>query len=54
MIGNAVVLVGIGGPTAYLCAAVIAHELREHRRRTTTDARPSPARNASTIDQRTA
>lgn len=54
MIGNAVMLVGIGAPTGYLCAAVIAHELREYRRRTTTADRPSPARNASTIDQRTA
>lgn len=54
MIGNAAVLVGIGAPTSYLCAAVIAHELREHRRRTTTAARPSPARSTSAIDQRAA
>lgn len=54
MIANAAVLVGIGGPTAYLCAAVVAHELREHRRRTTSAARPSPARSTSTVDQRAA
>lgn len=31
MIANAAVLLGIGGPTAYLCVSVIAHELRERR-----------------------
>ncbi|PKV76556.1 hypothetical protein [Nocardia fluminea] len=44
MIGNAVALLGLGGPTAYLCAAVVAHELREHRHRTIAAEPLSPAR----------
>lgn len=54
MIWNALVFLGIGGPTAYLCVSVAAHELGKHRRRATTAARPSPARHTSTADQRAA
>ncbi|MEV6660630.1 hypothetical protein [Nocardia fluminea] len=54
MIANAIVLLVLGGPTAYLCAAVIAHELRERHRRAAPAEPASTARHIPAADQRAA
>lgn len=53
MIGNVVVFAAIGGPTVYLRAAVVLHELRT--RRSTATAEPlNTTQHAPAADQRAA